>query len=94
MHLQDDDSLLAAKGLTTALQFLCKVVDNVARNHQTIRRMQAEGALRTGGDDPVTGRAAGKWRRELHGQLEVENGKKQTFKVLTGVLPSHHYCSA
>lgn len=87
MHLQHDDSLLAAKGFTTALQFLFKVVERVARKQQTVRRMQAEGSLRLGGDDPLTGHAAEMWQREHHGQLEVESGKKQSLKVTTGVSP-------
>ena len=95
MHLQRDDSLLAAKGFTTALQFLFKVVvESVARKQQTVRRMQAEGLLRLGGDDPLTGHAAEMWRREHHGQLEVESGKKQSLKVTTGVSPIQQHRTA
>lgn len=88
MHLQHNDSLLATKGLATALQFLFKVVASMVQNQQAIRLMLTEGVRRASGNDPLTGDAAEQWRREQDNELAVAHATKQRLKDLAGVSPS------
>ena len=89
-NLQKDDSLLAVTGLSTALQFLFKVVASVVHNHQTTRYMQTKAARRASGNDPLDVQTKEE-RREHDSQLVVGHGWTQTLKDLIGVSRSSRH---